>query len=190
MLNTLSHRSGRSCGLAPLFGSTPRRLTTVDSRFFGNDLGQATSVREEPLLFAASCCTHAPPCVALSKWASLPFDARSCRVYRLEDPEDGAVAYRYMPLALFLLETCSEDRSVLRHQTLDREKGAFYGNTIAWERAQQPRVLHSEVGARIPCLREGVQSVAGRRTRLPAAPAVPFGAGIGGPTGVRPTKLH
>jgi hypothetical protein len=190
MLSTPSHRSGRSCGLALLFGPTPRRLTPVGSRFFGNDLGQATSVREEPLLFAASCCTHTRSCMARSKWASLPFDVRSCRMYRLQDPENGAFACRYMPLALFLLETCSEDRSLLRHQTLDTEKGAFYGNTIAWERAQQPRVLHSEVGARIPCLREGVQSVAGRRTRLPAAPAVPFGAGIGGPAGLRPTKLH
>src|SRR5208283_4563912 len=54
-------------------------------------------------------------------------------------------------------------------QNLAHTGRSLYGNTIAWERVKQPRVLHSEMGARVSRVHEGAQSTAGQASRLPAA---------------------
>jgi hypothetical protein len=75
-------------------------------------------------------------------------------------------------------------------QNLAHTERSFYGNTIAWERAKQPRVLHSEMGTRVPRLHQGVQSTAGQSSRLPAPSPFALGGRTGRSAGFGPAGLY
>src|SRR5208283_5602528 len=75
-------------------------------------------------------------------------------------------------------------------QNLAHTGRSLYGNTIAWERVKQPRVLHSEMGARVPRVHEGAQSTAGQASRLPAPSPLALGGRTGRVAGFGPAELY